>query len=81
MSHMIADSTEELLDMAKKIGISPIWLQDPRTPREHFDICLEKKRLAITLGAKEIGFRDLAKITALRPNPNTKIHFASLKQK
>lgn len=63
---MIADSSEELLQMVKKIGVNPKWIQDAGTPREHFDICLSKKALAIKAGAKEIGFRELAIITMNR---------------
>lgn len=66
MCHMIADSTEEILQMVKKIGVNPKWIQDAGTPREHFDICLSKKALAIKAGAKEIGFRELATITMNR---------------
>jgi len=63
MCHMIADSTAELLEMCDKIGVQRKWIQNKGTNREHFDICLSKKKLAIQYGAKEIGFRELANIT------------------
>lgn len=66
MCHMIADTQEELFDMVDKIGVQRKWVQDYRTPREHFDICLTKKKKAIKLGAKEITARELARITARR---------------
>lgn len=73
MCHMIADTTAELLDMAKKIGISPIWLQHPGTNKEHFDICLSKKRLAIKLGAKEVTQKELTKLRFYKIEPIKKL--------
>lgn len=66
MSHMIADTTEELLAMVDKIGVQRKWIQDAGTPREHFDIALGKRKLAIQFGAIEIGMRELAKMTKER---------------
>lgn len=66
MSHMIADTTEELLEMANSIGVSKKWIQDPGTKWEHFDICQSKKALAIKKGAKLINMRELASISANR---------------
>ena len=62
MCHMMADTTEELLEMADKIGVDRKWLQSPGTKREHFDICKSKRALAIQHGAKEVtreGVTDL----------------------
>lgn len=66
MCHMIADTTEELLQMVDKIGVQRKWLQDAGTNREHFDICLSKKAKAVKLGALEISSRELATMTANR---------------
>lgn len=63
MCHMIADTHEELMAMADAIEVDRIWLQDAGTKREHFDISKTKKAIAIIYGAKEIGMRDLVKIT------------------
>jgi|SRR5579859_3706631 len=60
MCHMIADSTAELLEMVDKIKVQRKWIQHPETDNEHFDICLDKKKLAIKAGAIEIGFRQYA---------------------
>lgn len=62
MCHMVADTEEELLNMAKKIGVDHKWHQEPNTHRSHFDICMKKRDLAIKNGASEISRRDLAKI-------------------
>lgn len=60
MCHMIADTTGELLDMCDKIGVNKKWIQHPGTYKEHFDICLSKKKKAIEFGAKEITAREYA---------------------
>lgn len=56
MCHMIADTHSELLAMADRIGVARRWIQNAGTNREHFDICLSKKRLAIAAGAVEIEY-------------------------
>lgn len=73
MSHMIADSTKELLQMVDKIGVHRRWIQDKGTKREHFDVSLSKKRLAIKNGAILITYRKLATLTANRKGPNDKL--------
>jgi FMN phosphatase YigB (HAD superfamily) len=66
MSHMIADSTEELIEMAVKIGVNKKWIQNPGTQREHFDICLSKRKKAIEFGAKEISWKELGEMILSR---------------
>lgn len=66
MSHMIADTTEELLEMCDKIGVQKKWIQYEGTSREHFDIALGKRKLAIQNGAIEIGMRELSKMVKER---------------
>lgn len=62
MSHMVADSHEELLAMADRIGVQRKWLQYEGTPQEHFDISQSKRALAIEAGAIEIDHRELARM-------------------
>ena len=57
MCHMIADTDQELRDMADKIGVAQKWHQG-----DHFDICLSKRSLAVKLGAKEISRMELGRI-------------------
>lgn len=52
MCHMLADSDQELREMASKIGVSDIWHQG-----DHFDICQAKRKLAVKHGAVEITQR------------------------
>ena len=68
MCHMVADTTDELIEMVEKIGVSKKHIQYPNTPNEHFDICLSKKKLALKLGAKEINFREYAMFVEYRKN-------------
>jgi hypothetical protein len=49
MSHLMADTKEELHAMADKIGVHRRWFQNGSTP--HYDICESKKKLALDLGA------------------------------
>ena len=60
MCHMVADSEDELLSMADRIGVARRWHQYPGTPKSHFDIALTKRWLAVEQGAVEISSRELA---------------------
>lgn len=55
MSHMIADTEEELHAMAAKIGVARKWYQG-----DHYDIALSKRALAVQFGAKEVTMKELA---------------------
>lgn len=60
MCHMVADTHDELLVMADRIGVARRWLQAPMTAREHFDICMSKRAKAVACGAIEVTKRDVA---------------------
>lgn len=62
MCHMAADTTEELLAMADQIGVARKWIQFPGTPKEHFDIALSKRALAVKAGAIEVTTMQLGRI-------------------
>ncbi len=55
MSHMIADTEAELHAMADKIGVARKWYQ-----KDHYDIALSKRSLAVQHGAVEITMKQLA---------------------
>ena len=59
MCHMIADSREELFAMADTIGVPRHHVQYWGWPREHFDICMTKRALALKHGAIPITRRKL----------------------
>lgn len=71
MCHMIADSTDELLEMADKIGVQRKWLQKAGRYDEHFDVCLSKRKLAVDAGAVEVSMMTLGRILRDR-NPSRK---------
>ena len=57
--HLLADTTEELIEFAKSIGLKERWIQHPGTPKEHFDIMSQRKvNQAIRLGAEVLNRRD-----------------------
>jgi hypothetical protein len=52
MCHMWADTLDELLAMADRIGVAKRWLQKPpKATWLHFDVCVSKKAAAIAAGA------------------------------
>lgn len=58
MSHMYADTHAELVAMADTIGVARKWIQHQGDPkREHFDIALSKRKLAVKAGAIETEWR------------------------
>lgn len=66
MSHMVADTRDELLKMADRIGVNRKWIQNAGTPREHFDVSKSKRELAVRAGAEEVDIRQMAAIIRTR---------------
>lgn len=60
MCHMVADTVDELHDMASRIGVRSKWFQGEKSI-PHYDICKSKRVLAVKLGAIEITSRELVK--------------------
>ena len=58
MCHMGADTTEELVAMADRIGVQRKWIRLKGQDHEHFDISLAKRALAVKAGAKEVTMRE-----------------------
>lgn len=66
-SHLTADTTEELVEFAAKLGLKRSWIQNPgHVWKEHFDVTDSKRDLAIRLGAKPITMQEAAKLWAAK---------------
>lgn len=61
MSHMAADSLDELHKMAQAIGLAKRHFQDKKG-KPHYDICKHNKQKAIELGAIEVDDREIIKL-------------------
>jgi len=58
LCHMIADGDDELQLMARKIGLKKEWQHN-----DHYDVSVDKKKLAIKNGAIEV--KDMMKFALL----------------
>ena len=68
MCHMIADTEQELHDMALKIGMKKEWYQK-NASFPHYDVCLMRKKVALSNGAIEVDRRTLVyKMREIRKN-------------
>lgn len=56
MCHMLADTEAELHAMADCIGVDRRWFQ-----RDHYDVCMRKKDLALLCGAVEVTQREMVR--------------------
>ena len=66
MCHMVADTSEELHEMAARIGVARRWVQQSGTYKEHYDICLSMRAKAVRAGASEITWRECGIMVAAR---------------
>lgn len=66
MCHMIADTSDELRAMARRIGVAERWIQKEGTTGEHFDVCLSKRALAIACGAVPVSWFELSRMVLYR---------------
>lgn len=66
MSHMVADTADELHAMADRIGVKRKYFQ-AHASHPHYDICEAKRRAAVEAGAEQVTQRELVLvIRALR---------------
>ena len=60
MCHMVADSLNELHQMADRVGVARKHFQNHgKIP--HYDICKSNREKAIKYGAKEVSSKDLVR--------------------
>lgn len=63
MCHMVADSLQELHQMADRIGVARRHFQQPPAARlPHYDICKAKRAAAVQLGALEVSSKRIVEI-------------------
>ncbi len=56
--HLFADTLEELHAFAARVGMRRAWFQDHRE-LPHYDLNAQRRALAVTLGAREVGRREV----------------------
>lgn len=61
MSHMLADSLDELHAMAEAIGLRRQWFQS-KASHPHYDVCDAKRREAIKRGAVPASRRQIVDV-------------------
>lgn len=54
MCHMVADSVEELHEMAQSVGVARRWFQDAQSA-QHYDVCKSKRDEAELVKASKAG--------------------------
>ncbi|GAB3283453.1 hypothetical protein GCM10027449_26490 [Sinomonas notoginsengisoli] len=58
-SHLTADTTEELVAFAARLGLRRSWIQNEgHAWKEHFDVVDSKRELAIRLGAVPVTIQE-----------------------
>jgi len=54
--HLLADTLDELHAFAKRLGLKREWFQEGNARYPHYDLTLGKRKLAVRLGATEVGY-------------------------
>lgn len=62
-SHLMADTSEELLAFADRLGLHRAWIQHPGTAKEHFDVTDRVRARALTLGAVPVAYGEAGHLT------------------
>lgn len=69
--HLAADTHDELVAMARTLGLRDDWIQDEGTDAEHYDLTPARRALAIREGALEVSHRELAALNKRKGVHNT----------
>lgn len=56
--HMWADTPDELINIARRIGLKLEWIQKEGTDSVHFDLTPKKRVAALVVGAVEASFKE-----------------------
>ena len=62
-SHLMADTSEELLAFVDRLGLSRAWIQYPGTAKEHFDVTDSVRAAALRLGAVPVAYGEAGHLT------------------
>lgn len=62
MCHMVADTLDELHDMAQRLGLKRQWFQVSRGGMPHYDVCQTKRAQAVKFGAVEVNRRQMVEL-------------------
>ena len=65
MSHLLADTSEELREMACALDLRP-YIQHSGTWKEHLDVSQGKRALAIRLGAVPVTVREIVAVARIK---------------
>lgn len=65
-SHLYADTSEELTEIASQLGLKPEWLQCAGTWKEHYDVTDQSRKKALELGAVSVTYRETGIYMAAR---------------
>ena len=64
-SHLMADTSAELAEIAERLGLRPEWLQHPGTHWEHYDVTQSVRERALAMGAVPVSYpRGTAEVLA-----------------
>lgn len=81
MSHMTADTVEELHAMAERLGLRRWYQGPPKTSIPHYDVSEGKRQQAIRLGAIEEDWRDSKAVERHRAHRRRARAYAKLERK
>ena len=60
MCHMTADTYDQLMEMARAIGVNAKHFQN--TDKPHFDVCRDKRDKAVELGAALVDSKTIVRV-------------------
>jgi len=63
---MIADTREELVHMALKVGLDASYIQEADSPTEHVCLSPDRRAVALTMGATELYGRQFMQMIIRR---------------
>lgn len=66
-SHLTADTTDELVEFAARLGLKRSWIQNPgHVWKEHFDVTDTKRDFAVRIGAQPITMQEACALWAVK---------------